>query len=366
MVGALVLASVIGGERPWEKTDQELMTFPPIGLLLLATMYASYRIDAFHPVRQPAYLNWLVQTPWSWRKPLPLGPVHLVAADGVLLGAAFLAALPFHGWFMSLLVIKLFAWLYLVKHLSLIFSTYQWYPAYVSWFCLGGMILAWSSNWPFFAFAAVAYGASIVGLRRILQWYSRVPTRDEMRDATFVPSLTGQRHQTFFAWPFGYLAPRIDVGLLPRRHGILFSLLGGWTAYVAVSLLDGYLDVKPLVYMLTAQVALVAILVRVRVYRVYEYRPPISLAGRWQTGHWILPSHDQVYVAPLLAFVESIVVPSVLFHYGIEPSVATAIGITLLLMILLILGPDRCRWFLSSASRIVPLNRTDRGGQIRV
>ena len=54
----------------------------------LAAMYAFYRVWTFHPALRPGYCQWLCGTPWTSRKALPLGPVHLVWQDLLLLAIA--------------------------------------------------------------------------------------------------------------------------------------------------------------------------------------------------------------------------------------------------------------------------------------
>ena len=50
--------------------------------------YGLYRAMGFHPFFRPSYRKWLETTPWTWRKPLPVGPVRLGWEDLVLAAAA--------------------------------------------------------------------------------------------------------------------------------------------------------------------------------------------------------------------------------------------------------------------------------------
>src|SRR5260370_9645796 len=54
--------------------------------------YAAHRVQTFHPVFQSEYRDWLVTTPWTSRKALPLGPVQLVLQDGMIVGLYLLMA----------------------------------------------------------------------------------------------------------------------------------------------------------------------------------------------------------------------------------------------------------------------------------
>src|SRR5262249_30265485 len=52
---------------------------PTDGLLVIAAIaYGVYRVVAFHPFYRADYRAWLEWTPWSSRKPLPIGPVGWV------------------------------------------------------------------------------------------------------------------------------------------------------------------------------------------------------------------------------------------------------------------------------------------------
>ena len=50
--------------------------------------YGVYRAMAFHPFFRAGYRQWLETTPWTWGKPLPVGPAHPVWEDLVIVAAA--------------------------------------------------------------------------------------------------------------------------------------------------------------------------------------------------------------------------------------------------------------------------------------
>jgi hypothetical protein len=49
-----------------------------------------YRAIAFHPYFDREYLRWLKSTPWTVRKPLPVGPIELVPEDFLAVAALIL------------------------------------------------------------------------------------------------------------------------------------------------------------------------------------------------------------------------------------------------------------------------------------
>ena len=61
---------------------------------LLAAGCATFRVAAFHPAFRPGYRQWLCDTPWTSRKPLPLGPIHLVPQDVLLIAISVGLAWP--------------------------------------------------------------------------------------------------------------------------------------------------------------------------------------------------------------------------------------------------------------------------------
>jgi hypothetical protein len=61
---------------------------PVVGVM--CALYGMSRVYAFHPLFHPDYRQWLELTPWTSRKRLPFGPIHLVPQDIVVLAAALL------------------------------------------------------------------------------------------------------------------------------------------------------------------------------------------------------------------------------------------------------------------------------------
>ena len=59
-------------------------------LFVAAVNQGSFRMLVFHPAFRGGYRTWLESTPWTYRKPLPLGPVELVWEDGLFLGPLIL------------------------------------------------------------------------------------------------------------------------------------------------------------------------------------------------------------------------------------------------------------------------------------
>ena len=102
---------------------------------VIMAAYGVFRVAAFHPVFRPKYRGWLEQTPWTGRKPLPLGPIHLVWQDVVVLGIVVLAL---HGTPLG----RLWApWAFLLAYLGTLgvsfWLTGPWWMGYLVLFGLG-------------------------------------------------------------------------------------------------------------------------------------------------------------------------------------------------------------------------------------
>ncbi|MBI3099708.1 MAG: hypothetical protein HYY93_15975 [Planctomycetes bacterium] len=79
-------------ERPFDIQAAFLLCYT-----LMAGMYGLFRLGFTHPRIVPGYVDWLLQTPWSSRRPLPFGSVTLDRRDFLWVGALSLPVL-FHGY----------------------------------------------------------------------------------------------------------------------------------------------------------------------------------------------------------------------------------------------------------------------------
>jgi hypothetical protein len=91
------------------------------------------------------------------------------------------------------------------------------------------------------------------------------------------------------------------------------------------------------------------------------YSPPIGFFGRILTGRWIIPGYDRVFVAPLCAVLTSFIAPIALRSLGLPLGVAIPVSASLVLMMLIIIGPTLPRWRLTGCHRLVAgtLNRAE-------
>jgi hypothetical protein len=347
-----------------QEADTAFDALPPFVLIVAAVAYGMSRVWGFHPALRPSYRSWLAMTPWTPAKPLPLGPVHLVAADFVLVGVATAAAWPFYGAAASLNVVKGFLFAYELVFVVSLIAMGEWASAYVIVFALGLMSLWWSLDAGFFATAAVAYAVGMVGFRAALRGFP-----ENFSWTIGAEWVRYAQHAELFApmrlgWPLGYMSPRDFYASPGRLHGTAIALLCGWTVYVAMSQLPS--EAQRFLYPIISMTIAYGALIRLAVYGIRQHRPPINLFGRLRTGRWIIPGYDIVFVAPLAACIVAGIGPPLVTGRLIPAATAAGLGYAVGLFILLTFGPDRRTWLLTAPSRIVPRMRGGRRGSLWV
>jgi hypothetical protein len=89
------------------------------------------------------------------------------------------------------------------------------------------------------------------------------------------------------------------------------------------------------------------------VMTVAGHAPPISLFGRIARLRPLIPSYDQVFVAPFAAAFVAVAGPFALEHAGVPVNVAIAVSGGVALMAIALGGPDRRAWQLTARCRVV-------------
>jgi hypothetical protein len=291
----------------------------------------------------------LATTPWTRRKPLPLGPIHLVGQDAVLVGILFLGA-----WlslqFQALTVPLVFLAFYLAAMGISLALTGQGLFAYGVGFGLGLVVRLAPDLLACTAAALGTYAIVYVGLRRSLA--------DFPWDRTWLQQLRASMNNTdsqpkVLGWPFGRLGPRFpSAPSLRRRDAILISLLVGWWVHVIGSLFaEAEARWASAAFPLLMGVGFGS-LIRLALY-CSGYLPPISGWGRIRTGCWIVRGYDQVFVAPILAVSVAAALTSLALWFEWEPGFVAPVVMTLALVLLLGVGPELTAWRLTGNHRIV-------------
>jgi hypothetical protein len=306
---------------------------------------------------QPAYRNWLESTPWCAGKPLPLGPPQLVLADALGLLALGAAAWRLGG--MPPLGLLLMLWLFFAPYLILLaFALWLTGEAYVGFAVLAmvGLTVRLGLG-PHAAIPPIllaGYGLAYLGYRRSLRrwpWPARSLFVYDLYRTGLKPNPDAPPSGRF-GWPFERLAPQFPLApaSIPTREAILVPILVGWWVYASLALKPA---AGPHTVSIVFMVASLGSLLRLLLY-VPGYEPPVSFLGRIATNRLIIPSFDQVFVTPLVAFAMSLAVPFWLGGSGVPWEAGTSIALTVVLLVLFLGGPSRQRWWLTAQARMTP------------
>jgi hypothetical protein len=308
-------------------------------MALIAALYALFRVWAFHPALRPAYCNWLSLTPWTVKKPLPFGPVHLVWQDALFLSIAVGLCWPRAG-IESLAVVKAFLGCYLAALCYAHVRTGQKAWAYPIAFGLGFMILFVRTPW-FFLFAGAFYVVALLGLRASLAHF---PWRNESWLQHLRKSMTNWKS---LGWPFGRLGP-VRFQELKLSDVFLTGILAGWAVFVIGSVLklkDASAGILPFILFY-------GVGGRILIY-CHGYLPPLSLLGRLSLGRLIIPGYDKVFIAPLLTVLMFVAATTLPLWSDVTHLIAVSIGVTASWWILFGMGPSLDSWRFTGNHRIV-------------
>ena len=335
-------------------------------IILAAAVCGTIRAATTHPVANRDYYNWLLRTPWERGQPLPLGPVHLVWQDLLLVAGLTLLTLfqPAHS---PLFVPLAFLLAYLLQLARLLWCTGEVWTCYGLTFWLGLVVklAAWS---PALALAAAiaAYAPAVAALWHSLAafpWFKPLGWAMrfwEQQSAAFRggPIDFGGRTTPVLPeiaqiWPLGQLHHRRVERLIEPREAIAMALLVGWWAGVLWSLLDFSADPKAANVGLMIAIIGGSVLSGGRLLRyTLGHASPLSPWGRICTLRWIIPEHDIVFVAPLLGFAISTTLPFALLLLGVPAPGILGATLTVVLLINLLFPPRLRKWQLTAPVRL--------------
>ncbi|UCD27931.1 MAG: hypothetical protein JSV03_12625 [Planctomycetota bacterium] len=328
-------------------------------LLLASGLYGIHRVFAFHPILRPEYYKWLKTTPWSRRQPLPVGPVHLISQDLVVI--LIIHVLGMENPHIEPAYIPLvFMTLYLVSLSSVLAISKIYRHAYGLAFGFGLMGYLFHNYPAMLAVAIVLYGIGYWGLRCSLAAYPWESDTDQKgvtdfdlflsnRSAEEIRTLKDRRR---VGWPYEPLKLHRPEPIISLEHGILISLLAGWFAYVICSHAKP-MDKKIVATSLLVIIVYFGVLVRILVYHI-NCSWPINIWGRLFTFRLIIPGYDKIFVAPLITIIMNILLSYILPLLSIPIEIRTAIILSLALMILLNVGPTLGSWWLTGHHRMSP------------
>ncbi|HVC94938.1 MAG TPA: hypothetical protein VND64_14680 [Pirellulales bacterium] len=324
----------------------------------MAACYAVYRVIAFHPLFNESYYLWLTLTPWRRGTPLPVGPVHLVAQDALVLG--LMLTLMHNPQIWRLTPVSLFFLSYLGTLAVSFLLVGMWGFGYGLAFGLG-LVVYLDVREPAGLIACLPLTVlGQLGLRA--QWdrfpWQVLPLWDKLRKQ-FIPS---KRTVDGLGWPFDQFQPQPSTVGISYRDGVLLSLLAGWWVFALAANETTPNSNRGVAYALYWYLLLAIVFSRLFRY-CRHHRPPISLWGRLWTLRWIIPGYDLVFLAPFATILVGVGAPAALellvrstgFSLPVVP-----ISSSLVLLLAINLGPTFETWRLTGNHRIVPsLNKQE-------
>ncbi|MCI0747370.1 MAG: hypothetical protein L0Y58_18345 [Verrucomicrobia subdivision 3 bacterium] len=214
----------------------DIAEFKKFILMLSAAAYAAYRLWRFHPACNPAYAAWLKLSPWTADKPLPLGPLHLVWQDAVVVGTV-LAIAKWHAHVNPLWPAIAFVLFYFAGFTIILIGTRRRAACAIFGFLWPAMILplqGWQRLLLMAAFVVVIWRGHLQSLRAFPweflsdspQPWSK-PKSIWQTNIQAVPSQLPARA----GWPFAVLAPKLESRSISLKTTWTVSLILGWCIF---------------------------------------------------------------------------------------------------------------------------------------
>lgn len=317
----------------------EFLTRPcAIAVIAVSTLMGCVRGWIFHPVFDKDYWDWLARTPWRLGYPLPYGSLDLkwqdliamtvlVIINGLLAltispPAFFLILGPTAGYCLGVTVVWSLA------------SSITGHGKYVL-LTLAVPLLFQFAGLPVQAFVAcpvVMMLISRIGLRRSLADFPW-PKIQQHHRAKYDSRMIG--------WPWKALAGSVLSFPLHLHNALPLSIvIGGWFWFISTGAdSDTVQGSASDLHVLIAFAALYAAGARVAMFRSVIC-DRLCTGLRFGRKKWIVPKHDQIFIAPLtmllLAFFLPLVLPA---FFAMPPAVSNGLSAGLVSLIGLAMGP---------------------------
>jgi len=200
----LMYAATEGPYLYLEWKIQQPLDVPRASLLLLrflAFVYGAWRVAAFHPAHRPDYCGWLERTPWTYRSPLPGGPIALSWEDLPLVGA-FVILSSFHGALGPFFMLDLILIGYLFGLLLTMWRTGAGSFGYAIAFGIGLALRCWPDPRISLIVLLATYAVAQAGLRVSLSKFPWMIDR-----SVFFGTQVTKNVENNCGWPFDQLHP---------------------------------------------------------------------------------------------------------------------------------------------------------------
>lgn len=334
--------------------------------VVYAVVYGFYRVFYFHPLYRPDYRRWLMSVPWSVDHRLPLGPVHLVPQDLLIVGV--MSAITIYRLPITPLAVPIgFFFAYTIGSIVSLGMLEHWTSA-VLIFALGALVRFTEAPWMIAAWLGAIFFITLIGYRQTMidpaTWDSTWWGKQGLSDSTGRPDQTLQERNRInvLGWPWDYTSLKRNETPVPFLTGLVISVLVAWWVHALVFHLQRHIlgPAQGLYWIMLLPTAIVAI-VRVGIY-CWGQLPPISILGRLSTFRWIIPGYDKVFIAPLFVLILGWYGPYVLFHWQLEPQYGIPLLTLMIFLTALTMPPSLDEWKFTGNHRItnmVPAQPTE-------
>lgn len=364
-IGLFACLYLLGEGAYWlSGREPDIMILRDFVLISAAIGYGIYRVAAFHPLYQREYREWLRLAPWSLGKPLPVGSIHLVPQDGVMVLILYLLA-QHEPFFPPIYLPIVFLTAYLLQLGLTFWPLGQWPYAYAMAFGIGLIVRLWAEWQGALGVAIALYPIALAGLSQSLArfpwdlpWYAEQNWLKNSYKEN-VQAFMESHREHLLGWPYNRMPPDPQPRGVGYRDGILMSLLAGWWMHAGVVLFEiggpggNWKDLLA-VGMISVLACGLAACLRLVIY-YWAHQSPIGFWGRVFTFRWIIPGYDQAVIGPLLTVLAPVITVSFLaWRHDFLSPYTCVLPLVFGLLMAFTTGPSLRRWELTGKFRLVP------------
>ncbi len=331
---------------------------------MAAALYAFFRLVRFHPVCNQAHADWLKSTPWTAERPLPMGPVHPVFQDVILI-AALMAIAKFHAHADPFSPAIVFFFIYLIGMTFLLAATRQWLSCLLLGFLWPTLMLPEVNGWTV-AFLLVCIVIVIWdGHRRSLRsfpWnfrslFNRPASSVFQTDIRLDFGSLNGAVQSSLGWPLMALSPKLKSVTMSQSVCISLAALFGWWSYCLLRSTNA--EPTPELFMIFA---FIAAFMRLGIY-LNGTTAPFHFWARFVWGRILVPGYDQIFLTPVFVAIVGILGATLIKHSGSAFALSESGTFAFIWYLLLAGGPTLQAWALTGQHGFRPPSRTSANKQ---
>lgn len=319
-----------------------------------AGVYALYRLWRFHPACNHAYAAWLKLSPWTADKPLPLGPIHVVWQDAVVIGV-LTAIAAWHAHVNPALPVAVFGLVYLGGMTLLLALTRGWSSCLVLGFLWPALILPGLEGVPKIVLVAAIIAVIWWAQRKSLRAFpweflanSNRPAGSILQMEIRIDGLSGRpatRIPSNLGWPFLALSPKVHCHSISMLTSVSLSALIGWWSFCAIECFK----IAPLPELILV-FAVLAAAIRLTIY-CSGLTPSFNVWGRIVSGRILVPGFDKVFLTPLAVMLLATFGGMIIRRSDSWYPVTESCVIALICYVLFSGGPTLRNWVLTGQHR---------------